>query len=421
MKKIGHFFFVLFFSSWCCLQAIPTAYVTVSSDGTVVPVDLATDTVGAPIPVGIDPISIAITPDGTTAYVVMGLDINGVYPINIATNTAGPPIVFPDTTNRDGIAITPNGTAAYVVNVAGPSSNTVQVINIPANTLGVVIPVGSAPNSIAITPDGTLAFVTNTGDNTVTVIDIATNTTPFPPIALASNPMGIAITPNGQTAYVVINGNNTVVPINIATRTTGTAIAIGSANPEKIAINPAGTIAYVTAGDGTVTPISIPSNIAGTTISVDPGNGLQGVAFTSDGQLALVVDNSASTVVPITVATQFVGTAIPVGLNAFSAPVGIAITPVSAPTNFQGKQKNNRFAFESELFNVLTWSPSPSPGVVSYNLYRNGVLIANILASEPLKFKDHNRNKRVTDVYNVTAVFANGVQSFISSASVTVP
>ena len=50
--------------------AIPvTAYVTNSGSGTVTPIRTATSTAAIPVAVGSDPGAIAITPDGTTAYV----------------------------------------------------------------------------------------------------------------------------------------------------------------------------------------------------------------------------------------------------------------------------------------------------------------------------------------------------------------
>ena len=47
-----------------------TVYVANSGSNTVTPIAVATNTAGAPIPTGSVPQSIAITPDGQTAYVV---------------------------------------------------------------------------------------------------------------------------------------------------------------------------------------------------------------------------------------------------------------------------------------------------------------------------------------------------------------
>src|SRR5437870_2398375 len=58
-------------------QAQTRAYVT-SCDNTVSVIDTATNTVIATIPVGLNPFGVAITPDGTRAYVVNhGADFEG--------------------------------------------------------------------------------------------------------------------------------------------------------------------------------------------------------------------------------------------------------------------------------------------------------------------------------------------------------
>ena len=56
--------------------------------------------------------------------------------------------------------------------------------------------------------------------------------------------MAIAITPNGATAYVANSSRNTVTPIDMATNTAGTPISVGT-DPEAVAITPNGTTAYV--------------------------------------------------------------------------------------------------------------------------------------------------------------------------------
>ena len=81
-----------------------------------------------------------------------------------------------------GVAITPDGTHAYVTNF---KDSTVSVIATTNNAVVATIPVGSAPApgvpggepiGVAITPDGTHAYVANEADNTVSVIATAGNT-----------------------------------------------------------------------------------------------------------------------------------------------------------------------------------------------------------------------------------------------------
>ena len=72
------------------VTAAPTAFVANNLSGTVSPIDTATDTVVDTITVGTRPTEIAITPDGTTAYVA-NFDFRHGDPDQHATNTAGTP------------------------------------------------------------------------------------------------------------------------------------------------------------------------------------------------------------------------------------------------------------------------------------------------------------------------------------------
>lgn len=84
-----------------------------------------------------------------------------------------------------------------------------------------------------------------------------------------------------------------------------------------------------------------------------------------------------------------------------------AITPPA----IRGTTCANNFAMQTDIVNIITFTPSTSPGVVSYYLRRNGVLIAIIPASGPFIYYDHNRNKNQTYTYSLTAVDAFGVES----------
>jgi YVTN family beta-propeller protein len=130
---------------------------------------------------------------------------------------------------------------------------------------------------------GLTAYVANAGDDSVTPIDLATNT-PGPAITVGNGPVGIAVTPDGLTAYVVNGSSNSVTPIDLATNTPGPAITVG--------------------------------------------NGLSGIAVTPDGSTAYVTNESDGTVTPIDLATNTPQAEITVG----SEPAGIAITPAGAPT-----------------------------------------------------------------------------------------
>src|ERR1700751_3399313 len=131
------------------------------------------------------------------AYVT---NVGTVSVIDTATNTVVETI--PSGQFPTGIAITSDGTRAYVVNqlVTNQGTNTVSVVDIMTNSIVATISVGLGPSQIAITPDGTRAYVPNQQDFIISVIDTATNTvvTTIP----LSGGAGIAITPGGAPAYV---------------------------------------------------------------------------------------------------------------------------------------------------------------------------------------------------------------------------
>ena len=91
--------------------------------------------------------------------------------INTATNAVTGPVNVGNGAN--GIAVTPDGTKAYVANRL---DGTVSVINTATNTVAATINVASLPIGTAVTPDGTKVYVANNGSNNVSVISTASNT-----------------------------------------------------------------------------------------------------------------------------------------------------------------------------------------------------------------------------------------------------
>lgn len=83
------------------------------------------------------------------------------------------------------------------------------------------------------------------------------------------------------------------------------------------------------------------------------------------------------------------------------------------PPNGSGQQTSVRVPTQTEYFNVLRWSPSPTAafgGVLDYRIYRNGILIAQIPFNR-LCFEDHLQRKGVRAVYTITAVAPGGLES----------
>jgi YVTN family beta-propeller protein len=227
------------------------AYVVNSESKSVSVMDMATDQVvqvkdGAAIKVGVVPSAIAIAPDGRTAYVTNAVDRN-VSVIDTTTNEVkGQPI--PVGILPRGIAITPDGKRAYVVNTGlAPDAGTVQVIDTATNrVVGQPIPVGLLPRSIAITPDGSRAYVLSSGGvgqnlAGLSAIDTATNEVAST-ISVGRDAESIAISPDGRTAWVAARLGEKVEPIDIATNEREETVLVEA--PGAIAIDPAGRNLY---------------------------------------------------------------------------------------------------------------------------------------------------------------------------------
>jgi YVTN family beta-propeller protein len=260
----------------------------------------------ASIPVGNNPVAIAITPDGSQAVVLNQTD-NTVSVIDLATH---PPAIavnpIPVGNGAFAIAITPDGSQAVVINQA---DNTVSVINLatnPPTISGSPVAVGNNPVAIAITPNGSQALVLNQADNTVSVIDLATNppTISGSPVAVGNNPVGIAITPDGSRALVINQNDGTLSIINLATNPpaiSGSSIPVGLL-PTGIAITPDGLRALVANDFGTICVLDLTTNpptIAGNPLTV-PNNNLLAIPITPDGSRALVIGINGISVIDLT-------------------------------------------------------------------------------------------------------------------------
>jgi DNA-binding beta-propeller fold protein YncE len=301
-----------------------TAYVINSGGGTVTPIDLATNTPGKPIDVSGEPVAMAITPDGKTAYVATGATTGGpeptsaqaVQPIDLVTNTAGKPIdlQWP----ADAIVITPDGKTAYTIN--GFPSLAVTPVDLATNTPGKPVKLSEELSAVAMAPDGK-AYVTTTTVNEFMPIDLAIGKL-GKPVKLSSGegePVAIAIAPNGKTAYVVSLPPSpsstviTVTPIDLTTDTAGNPIKVSAkpgpagyfGQPLAIAITPDGTTAYLANGaSSTVTPIDLATNTPGQPISLSGKPGADAIAISANGAAAYVANQPTSTVTPIDLATN---------------------------------------------------------------------------------------------------------------------
>lgn len=399
-------------------------YITAPDNDQVLVIDTQTNTQIAAIPVSDEPLDLAATPDGTRVYVTCLLNSKVTY-IDTATNTVEGSISV--ATPPFFIAITPDGSTAYVtgVNLTGP--NFIIPIDIATNTAGALIPVPPGyPQAIAIAPDGATAYVTiNSGgpsfDYSLYPIAIPAHTVGTP-ISLGTSPVSnfassIAIAPDGNTAYVANNDLNSITPVNLNTQTAAASVAVGPGQLGDIAITPDGATAYVTRPSaGTVISLNLATplvpSLGG---SVMVGDSPVGVRVTPDGKTAYTANFQSSDSTPLSLTNPLVPVAeanILLRSSSGDPVIPFYLTILTLP-NVSGIIRNNTFLNKTERILIISWTAisDTSNEVVSYRIYRGNVLIGTVLASDPLCFKTCLQGCDCGQSYFVVVVHANGVES----------
>lgn len=236
-------------------------------------------------------------------------------------------------------------TFGYVTNV---DDNTVSVIDTASNTVVATIPVGGFPDGVATTPDGTHAYVTNGFDSTVSVIDTASNTV-VATIPVGAAPSAVAITPNGT-------------------------------HPNEDDGRLHQPLVYVTnEAENTVSVIDTASNTVVDTIPVrqEPN----GVAITSDGTHAYVTNQLDDSVSVIDTASDTVVATIP----GFTLPIGVAITPNGTDPYGREDRRHQSLAYVTNHVSTIDGSNFPASAVSVIDTGRNTVVATIPVGQFPIR------------------------------------
>ena len=203
------------------------AYVTDAGSApmgnSVTPINLVTDRPLRAIRVGLGPQGIAITPDGGRAYVAnAGAIVTGqtgaightVTPINLRTGRALAPINVGNA--PIAVAISQDGTTAFVTN---SYSGSVSPISIASDSAGTPIEMSGSPQAIASVPSKGEMIVANaatTGTDNLTLISVATEAATSS-IPVPKNPTSVEAAKGGKSAWVVCFGAGLLVRIDLGT------------------------------------------------------------------------------------------------------------------------------------------------------------------------------------------------------------
>jgi DNA-binding beta-propeller fold protein YncE len=274
----------------------------------------------------------ATGPDYT---IVEAMGIEGVVRVDTATGAVSPMSGVVKEFQRDGsVAITPDGRTAYVAH-----DTTLTPVSVASGSVGTSIEVGPGAGAVAISPDGSVAYVANRfvagrPFGTVTPVRLSDGVALAPITVSTVEVTGLAFTPNGKYVYVLGNSTDfvsSVTPIVVATGRALSPIALGAVGDlaglaqDSIRISPDGKTAYVAArSQPAVFTIDLTTNTLGGQIQLAPaGLGVQSLAISPDGKTLYA--GTPSGVVPVTLATGAVRATI--GLPDGFDVAEMAITP----------------------------------------------------------------------------------------------
>ena len=319
-------------------QSHSLSVINIPADNTLASIEIGNSSVGSLNLTPSYPTGVAVTPDGSLAYVTDAS--TSVWVVGTASNSVIAKIAAGS--DPEAIAITPDGKSAYVTSITcglllcsgldnPPQLASVEVIDTASNSLTATITIGNLPtvqrpgvllSGVAISPDGNRAYVSNGQGNQIWALDTASNqvvaTIPTAELGFA----GVSISADGSRLYAASIGNPSVVDV-IDTKSDDVVASISlpsSEPPTQIRVTPDGSHAYVTGDNGHLWVIDTTTNATVATIPVSFGNSLLDVAFAPDGTRAYIACGNTNAIYVLDTATYSI-----VGQIASSYPRALAI------------------------------------------------------------------------------------------------
>ena len=303
-------------------------------------IDLAAGSVTT-VPISVSPHNVQVTPDGTQVLVVGDLAAEGheddhIGDANGDDESKGRLLVF-DATSPDSGAIDEivvgthpahvitdqRGERAFITNAG---DNTVSVVDLATKTVIGVIGTGRYPHGLRMSPDGREVYIANVQDGTLSVID-ASSVVELARIPVGNTPVQVGFIPDGSRVYVSLRDENQVAVVDTATRSLIATIDVDR-NPIQVHATPDGRFVYV-ANQGTEAEpndsVSVIEVETGNVVdTIRTGKGAHGVAVSSDGAFVFISNIVDGTVSVIDTVTRKVIATFPVGRG----PNGITYRPL---------------------------------------------------------------------------------------------
>ncbi|SFY27770.1 40-residue YVTN family beta-propeller repeat-containing protein [Pseudomonas sp. NFACC49-2] len=245
---------------------------------TVSVIDAATGRMEVPIWSGLNPVQVAVSPNGSRGYFTANIH-HLVVVFDMISNQMIDTVAVPQ---PYGIAVSSDSSRVYACRGANSNVNAVVVIDTATTTIAAVIPMPAIPRRIAISQVGNFGYVCSQLHSTVAVIDTATNRI-LTNIQVGDNPKGVAISPDGRRAYICNTDSHTVSVIETATHRVLVNIPVGN-SPNEVVVSPDNTRAYVCGvgnASGIVWVIDTATNVVLTSTLLEAGP--TGIAVSPNG------------------------------------------------------------------------------------------------------------------------------------------
>ena len=364
---------------------------------TVSVIDTATNTVTSTVPVGPNPMGVAVTPDGTKVYVAINL-YNTVSVIDTATNTVTATTLVGNSPYASGqfIGSIPEQPAYPLANFSSNVTSDYVFLSVPVQftdlsknairwnwnfgdgshstqqnsthsysaagiyTVSLTVSNSNGTDSklatINVVPKGSpapsYAYIPNFNSGTVSVIDTATNTYPDT-VKVGLGPCGVAVNQAGTKVYVTNSKSNTVSVIDTATKDVTATVPVGyKYNPFGIAVTPDGTKVYVTNRD--INGVSVIDAVTNTVTAMVPvGSYPLGVTVNQAETKVYVANRYSNTVSVIDTATNTVTATVKIGFG----PRGVAVNQAGTKVYVTNCESNDVSVIDTDSNTIAATVP----------------------------------------------------------------
>ncbi|WP_107064585.1 YncE family protein [Streptomyces sp. NRRL S-118] len=273
---------------------------------------------------------------------------------------------------RGAVKFTQDG-RGYVCNCAG---DTISEINSHNNVEVSRISVGPAPRGLAIVPGDRWALVSVSGGDYIAVVDLETRETVHR-VSVGRDPRHMAVTPDGNVAFVAIWGSHYVSVLDLMPLKDGevqsisevSRIEIGDeAHPYSVGLQPNSDVGWVANTRAAyVSRFSVSERRLINAVEVG-SIGSRAVAFTSDGDFALVTVENTSELLAVSTGDLQITRRVPVG----PGPRGVAVD-------------------SADRAYIAVFERGPASNESSFSFTRNSLTVVNlseITTSEEVRYRE---------------------------------